>query len=350
VSPLVSFFDTATVPTAAMREAMRSAEVGDDVYGRDPTVNALQARAAELLGHEQALFVPTGTMANLAAIMAHAGRGDAVVVEADSHIARAETGGIASVAGCMPLPVSARRGVLDAKAVAGVLAPPDQHRPTPTLLCVENTHNRAGGTVTPPDVMAELRALCDRHGLRLHVDGARLLNAAAALDVEPAALAADADSVCFALSKALGAPAGSVLAGSAEFIDRARHVRKMLGGGMRQAGVLAAAALVALEDWRPRLTEDHQRAERLARRLAAIPGVVVDPDAVTTNIVLCGLDPTGAPAAEVADWLLVRGIACSTTSAYGLRFVVHHQIGDLEVGRLVEGLAEATALEPGMVR
>jgi threonine aldolase len=289
-------------------------------------------------------------MANLAAIMAHTNRGEAVLLEAHSHIARAETGGVATVAGCMPLDVRGRRGVLHPADVEARLAPPDQHRPVVRLLCVENTHNRAGGTVTPPEAMAGLRRLCDRWDLRLHVDGARLFNAAVALDLPPAALAADADSVCFALSKGLGAPVGSLLAGTAEFVAEARRIRKLLGGGMRQAGVLAAAGMVALDGWEHRLAEDHRRAVRLAQRLAGLPGVVVDPDEVETNIVLCELDPAGVPAADLADWLLVRGIACSTTSAHGLRFVVHGQIGDLEIERLGDGLAEgmAQAFERGL--
>jgi threonine aldolase len=348
VTPLVSFYDTATEPTEAMRDAMRAAEVGDDVYGRDPTVRALEQRGAELVGKERAVFMPSGTMANLAAIMAHTRRGEAVLLERESHVAGAEAGGVAIVAGCMPLEVPGRGGVLHPDDVEARLAPPDEHRPVPRLLCVENTHNRAGGTVTTPQAMRDLRRLCDRWDLRLHVDGARLCNAAVALDLPPAALAADADSVCVALSKGLGAPVGSLLAGTAEFVAAARRARKLLGGGMRQAGVLAAAALVALDGWEQRLAEDHRRAARLARRLAGVRGLVVDPDAVVTNIVMCELEPGLAPAAEIADWLLVRGVACSTTSERGLRFVVHGQIGDAEVERLGDALAEAPArLVPG---
>jgi threonine aldolase len=341
VTPLVSFFDTATEPTEAMREAMRTASVGDDVYGRDATVNELEARCAALLEKEAAVLMPTGTMANLAAILTHTGRGDAVVVEADSHIARAETGGVATVAGCMPLPVAGRLGVLQPDDVERALAPPDVHRPTPALLCVENTHNRAGGTVTSPAAMEELRGLCDRRGLRLHVDGARLLNAAVALEVAPSALASAADSICFALSKALGAPVGSLLLGSADFVRRARHMRKMLGGGMRQAGVLAAAGLVALDGWERRLAADHERAAELARRLAAVPGVEADPG--PTNIVLCDVSDTRIGASVLADRLLARQIACSVASPERLRFVVHHQIGEPEVAALESALREAVA-------
>jgi threonine aldolase len=338
---LVSFFDTATEPTEAMRDAMRSAAVGDDVYGRDPTVNELEGRAASLCGKEASVLMPTGTMANLAAILTHTRRGDAVVLEAQSHIARAETGGVAAVAGCMPLEVAASDGVLRGADVEPRLAPPDQHRPVTTLLCVENTHNRAGGTVTAPEVMAELRALCDEWELRLHVDGARLLNAAVALDLPPDALVETADSVCFALSKGLGAPVGSLLLGSGEFVAGARRMRKMLGGGMRQAGVLAAAGLVALDGWRTRLADDHRRAVALAERLARLPGVAVDPAAVTTNIVVCDVGETSMGSAELVDALLVRGVSCSATSADRLRFVVHGQIGDREIERLAQAMADA---------
>jgi threonine aldolase len=249
----VSFLDTSTEPTEAMRDAMRDARVGDDVYGRDPTVNELEERAAALLGKEACVLVPTGTMANLVALLALTSRGDAVVLEEQSHIACAEAGGVASVAGCMPLLVAGRHGVLRPEPVAGVLLPPDEHRPLPTLLCLENTHNRGGGTVTTPAETAALRALCDEHALRLHLDGARLFNAAVALEAEPAALAAGAHTVSFCLSKGLGAPVGSVLAGPAQTIALARRMRKLLGGGMRQAGVLAAAVVRVLQAQERRL-------------------------------------------------------------------------------------------------
>lgn len=337
---LVSFVDTATEPTEAMRDAMRDAVVGDDVYGHDPTVNELEARAAALLRLEAAVLVPSGTMANLAALLAHTSRGDGIVLEEQSHIARAEAGGVAAVAGCMPLTVAGRRGVLRAADVEPALLPPDEHRPLPTLLCVENTHNRGGGTVTPPEAMAELRGLCDARGLRLHVDGARLFNAATALRIEPFELAAGADSVSFCLSKGLGAPVGSLLCGTAELVARARRMRKLLGGGMRQAGILAAAGLVALEGWRERLTEDHRRARALAERLARIDGLEVEPEAVETNIVFCDVVHTGLDARSVAALLLDRGLFCTTSSANRLRFVLHHQIGDAEVERLAAALAE----------
>jgi threonine aldolase len=285
------------------------------------------------------VLVPSGTMANLAALLAHTSRGEAVLLEEQSHIARAEAGGVATVAGCMPLLVRGRRGVLGAEAVEAALPPPDEHRPQPALLCVENTHNRGGGSVTTPQAMAELRALCDRRGLLLHLDGARLFNAAVALDVTPAALAEGADSVAFCVSKGLGAPVGSLLAGSAEFVGRARRMRKMLGGTMRQAGVLAAAGLVALEDWRERLAEDHRRARALAERLAQLPGLRLEPEEVETNIVLCEVRD-GVDARALCQRLLERGLACSASSPSRFRLVLHHQIGDAEADSLVAALGE----------
>lgn len=336
---LVSFLDTSTEPTDAMRDAMRDASVGDDVYGRDPTVNELEARAAELLGKEAAVLVPTGTMANLAAILALTTRGDAVVLEDQSHIACAEAGGVAAVAGCMPIRVAGRRGVLEPADVEAVLLPDDEHRPRARLLCVENTHNRGGGTVTSPAGLAALRALCDERGVRVHLDGARLFNAAVALDVAPAALAAPALTVSFCLSKGLGAPVGSLVAGPAETIARTRRMRKLLGGGMRQAGVFAAAGLLALDGWRERLAGDHRHARTLASRLAALRGVQVDPEAVETNIVFCEVSDARGLQAR----LLERGLACSASSATRLRFVLHHQIGDDDLDRLVSELADLLA-------
>lgn len=340
MTAVVSFYDTATEPTEAMRAAMLAAPVGDDVYGRDPTVNELEERCAGMFGKEAAVFMPSGTMANLAAVMAHTCRGDAVVVEARSHLARAEAGGLAVIAGCMPVPVSTERGILRAVHVEPFLEPPDDHRAQVRLVCVENTHNRAGGTATSADVMQELRKLCDGWGVRIHVDGARILHAAVALDLAPAVLAAEADSVCFSLSKALGAPVGSVLLGSAGFVAAARRKRKLLGGGMRQAGVMAAAGIVALGDWRARLAEDHRRAAALADRLDAVPGVTTEPRPVPTNIVYCNIEGTGLSAPDVAERLLARDIFCGAASPRTLRFVTHGQIGDANVTSLVTALRE----------
>lgn len=340
-TPLISFYDTATLPTEEMFDAMRSAPLGDDGYGRDPTVNKLERLAAEELGMEAAVLMPSGTMSNLAAILVHTRPGDEVILEESSHIICAEHGGLAAVAGCMPRTVRGDRGVLGAGPIEAELGSRSSGGPPVTLLCVENTHNRGGGTVTAPDVMAELRELCDRFGMRLHVDGARLFHAAVALDLPLPELTAGADSVCVSLSKALSAPAGSLLCGSGEFVARARRMRRMLGGGMRQTGVLAAAGLVAMRGWRARLEQDHRAARGLAERLAPVPGLAVDPESVQTNIVLCRIEVPGLSSGRLSKRLLERGIACSAPNPAVLRFVVHHQIGPGEENQLIASLGSA---------
>lgn len=340
---VISFNDTATLPTRAMLDAIGAARLGDDVYGEDPAVNELEAAAAQLLGKEAAVLMPSATMANLAAVLSWTRPGDEVVVEAEAHLLYYERGGLSAVAGCVPLPVRGERGVLRAGEVERHLRKPDIHYPATSLLCVENTHNRAGGTVTPVEVMKELRGLCDSHQLSLHVDGARLFNASVALGLPPAELVADADSVSFALTKGLSAPVGAVLAGPAEFIARARRARKMLGGGMRQAGIIAAAGLVALRSGIDRLADDHDQARRLAGRLAALPGLRVSPDAVQTNFVMTDTTDWGVS----ADWLVAelhaRGIRASSLPPSTVRFVTHRHIGDGEVDLLVEALGEISS-------
>ena len=337
---MISFFDTATLPTPEMMAAIAAAPLGDDVYGEDPTVNELEATAATMLGKAAAVLLPSATMANLAAVMSWTRPGDEVVLEAGAHLLYYEAGGLSAVAGCVPLPVPGERGVLHADAVQRRLRHPDIHFPHTSLLCVENTHNRAGGTVTPVAVMKELRDLCDRHGLALHVDGARIFNAAAALGVPAAGLAADADSVSFALSKGLSAPVGALLTGTTEFIDRARRARKMLGGGMRQAGVIAAAGLVALRTGVERLSEDHERAGQIAARLAALPGLHVDPGSVETNMVLADTSGWGLSAEQTVAALAARGIKAAPRPPDTVRFVTHRQIADAEVNALVDALRE----------
>ena len=340
---LISFLDTATLPNEEMLDAMRGAELGDDVYGQDPTMPRLEAMTAELLGKEAAVFVPSGTMANVIALRVHCRSGDEVVTEAESHIVWAEAGGLAAIAGCMPLLVEGERGVLEAELVEAALRPNDQHHPRTRLVCVENTHNRAGGTVTGPESMAALRELCDERGLVLHVDGARLFNASVALGIPAADLARDADSVTIALSKGLGAPVGSVLAGSEEFVADARRARKLLGGAMRQVGGLAAAGIVALTDGLARLGEDHERAAEIAWCLDALPIVVVDPGAVETNILHVDATPMGIGGRELANGLMERGIHVSPRPTDSIRLVTHRGIGDAEVQRLIEALEEIAA-------
>jgi threonine aldolase len=280
--------DTFTLPTQAMLNAMVSAPLGDDVYGEDPTVRQLEQRSAELAGKAAACFMPSGTMANLASIMAHAARGSKILVGAESDIYLYEAGGASVCGGIVyePLPNQADGTIRLDDLAAGF--PADTNDPQfalPALICLENTQNRCGGAVLSLDYLGEVRRLADARRIAVHLDGARIFNAATALEVPVARIAEPADSVQFCLSKGLGAPAGSMAAGSAEFVARVRRIRKMLGGGMRQAGVLAAAGLVALDD-SGRLEEDHANAKRLARGLAGVPGIVVDPEAVQTNIVL----------------------------------------------------------------
>ncbi|HWG65091.1 MAG TPA: GntG family PLP-dependent aldolase [Streptosporangiaceae bacterium] len=337
---MISYYDTSTLPTQEMLDAIAAAPLGDDVYGEDPTVNELEAVAAGLMGKDSAVLMPSGTMANLAAVLSWTRPADEVVVEAEAHLLYYEAGGISGVAGCVPLGVPGERGVLRAEEVERHLRSPDLHYPVTRLLCVENTHNRAGGTVTPVAVMKELRELCDSRGLALHVDGARIFNASVALDIPVADLVADADSVSFALSKGLSAPVGALLAGSAEFVGRARRARKMLGGGMRQAGIIAAAGLVALRTGIGRLREDHEQARRLAAKLAGLPGLRVSPEAVQSNFVMVDAEQWGIGAERLVAELAARGIAAAALPPHTVRFVTHRLVGAQEADTLAAALRE----------
>lgn len=321
--------DTVTVPTPAMREAMARAEVGDDVYGEDPTVNRLEEAAAERMGKEAGLFCASGTMANQVAVMAHTRRGDEVILEEEAHIYYYEAGALAVLAGVQPRLVRGKRGLLDPDDVARSLRPPNIHYPPPALLCLENTHNRAGGTVMTPELTRALADVAHRHGLAVHLDGARIFNAAVYLGCQPRELAAPADSVMFCLSKGLGAPVGSVLCGSRPFIERARRYRKILGGGMRQAGVIAAAGLVALDTMVERLAEDHAHARLLAGLLAEEALFRVDLEWVQTNIVLCWLVKGDAFAYAVR--LAARGVKVNATGPDRIRLVTHKDVSRADV-------------------
>src|SRR6266853_885758 len=279
--------DTVTLPTPAMREAMYRAEVGDDVYHEDPSINRLQEMAAERLGKEASLFVPSGTMGNVAAILAHAGRGEAVIVGNQSHIYRYEVGGASTVGGSpMYVVPTEARGLLDLHQVEiGISDGSDEHSAPTALLCIENTHNRCGGAVLNVEQVEALVSLAHEHGVKVHMDGARIFNAATALGVQVSTLAQPVDSMMFCLSKGLSAPVGSILVGSREFIHKAHRMRKVLGGGMRQAGILAAAGIVALEQMVERLAEDHENCKRFAFGLADFPQIEVDVECVVTNIV-----------------------------------------------------------------
>jgi threonine aldolase len=336
--------DTVTLPTPAMRQAMAEAELGDDVYGEDPTVNRLEALAAARLGKEAALFVPSGTMANLICLLTHCGRGDEAIMGDVAHTFLFEAGGSAAVGGIHPHTVPNRPdGTLDLDDVEAAIRSENEHFPHTRLICLENTHNRCGGAVLPPAYMARVRALADRHGLAIHLDGARLFNAAVALGLAPTMVARDADSVSFCLSKGLSAPVGSLVCARADFVARARRQRKMLGGGMRQAGVLAAAGIVALETMVDRLAEDHAHARRLAEGLAALPGIVLDPDSVQTNIVILTLAPQAPAPAEFAAGLRARGVKLSPIGGRKLRAVTHYGIEAGDIDRALDAARQVLA-------
>ena len=285
--------DTVTVPTPAMRAAMANAEVGDDVYGEDPTVNRLEDLSAHMMGKEAGLFVPSGTMGNLTAVLTHCTRGDEAIMGHLGHTFLFEAGGVAALGGVMPHTIPNQPdGSLKLEDIQDAVRSEDVHFPPSRLVILENTHNRAGGTVLGVDYTAQVAEVAHRNGLKLHIDGARIFNAAAALGIEAEALVKDADSVTFCLSKALCAPVGSVLCGSGEFIHRARKLRKQLGGGMRQAGILAAAGVVALQEMVPQLPDDHRRARLLAQGLKSVSGLVVETDPPQTNMVFTRLDDT----------------------------------------------------------
>ncbi len=328
--------DTVTTPTEAMRRAMAAAEVGDDVYQEDPTVRRLEAMAAEKMGKEAGLFVPSGTMGNAVAVMTHTRRGDEVILEAESHIYYYEVAGIAVLSGALPRTVPGVRGAITPELLESALRGPNIHYPPTTLLCMENTHNRAGGAVIPLETMRATSDLAHRRGLAVHLDGARIFNAAIALGVPAAAIAATADSVMFCLSKGLGAPVGSVLTGTRAFIERARKNRKMLGGGMRQAGVIAAAGIVALETMVDRLQEDHENARYLAENLAEIPGLVVDPATVQTNMVMCDVVKPGLSAEELSRRLRERQVLVNANGPSRLRFVTHKDVSRADIARALE--------------
>jgi threonine aldolase len=319
--------DTLTRPTAAMRAAMAAAEVGDDVYGEDPTVARLEHMAAALSGKAAALFVASGTMANLVSQLSHCGRGDELILGDQSHVFYYEQGGCAAVGGIHPRTVPTQPdGTLDPAVVEAAVRGADIHFPVSRLLILENTHNRCNGTPLSVAYMQRAGALARRCGLKLHVDGARLFNAAVALGVPAAALAAPADSVAFCLSKGLAAPVGSLVCGSVAFIARARRMRKQIGGGMRQAGVLAAAGIVALEEMVARLAEDHQNARDLACALARTDGLRLDPDRVYTNIVFFDVVHPALTAAALAAKLDARGVRVLALGPRSLRAVTHYHI------------------------
>lgn len=322
--------DTVTRPTAGMRAAMAAAVVGDDVFGDDPTVLALQERVAALLGQEEALLVPSGTMANQVCLRTHTEPGDEVITEASSHLYLYEGGGYAALSGLSIRCVEGDRGKLAAPAVAAAIRPQGglSHFPRTRVVALEQTANRGGGTVYQPAEMAAVAAVALEHGLRVHLDGARLLNAAVALGVPAASMAAACDSVSICLSKGLGCPVGSLVAGSRAFIARAHRFRKMLGGGMRQAGILAAAGLYALDHHVERLADDHRRAQELASLLAPLPGLETDPGQVESNMVFVQVTAAGQDAAGAVAALEAEGVRMVAVGERTLRAVTHLDVDD----------------------
>jgi len=335
--------DTVTQPTPEMRRAMAEAEVGDDVFGEDPTINRLEAMAAERMGKQAAIFVPSGTMANLVALLTHCRRGDEMILGDLSHTFLYEAGGAAALGGIHPRPLAtAADGTLDLQAIEDAIRPDDVHFPITRLVCLENTHNRCGGAVLASEYLGQVGELVRRKGLKLHIDGARIFNAACALEVPAHVLAAPADSIAFCLSKALCAPVGSLLCGSKEFIAGARRIRKQLGGGMRQAGILAAAGIVALETMPDRLADDHRRARVLAQGLGALRGLEIETPEPASNMVYFRLAPS-APldAAGLRERLRAERVLIHEVGPRRVRLVLHYWIDDRALEAVLTAFARA---------
>ena len=335
--------DTVTRPTAEMRRAMADAEVGDDVYGEDPTVNRLELRAAEIFGKEAALFVPTGCMGNLISIKVWTHHGDEVICDELGHVNLYELASMSAIAGCMPRVAHGQDGLLTWKQIEAVIRPKIYYDSQTALICLENTHNMAGGIVYPT---TQIDDICDHAhavGLKVHLDGARVFNAAVALGESVAHITRKVDSVMFCLSKGLGAPVGSLIVGTRVFIEKGRIYRKMFGGGMRQAGVLAAAGLVALERSPKRLHIDHENARRLAEGVAEIRNLRIDAKKVRTNIVIFDCSKTGKTAAELCEALSLRGVWAQDTALYSVRFVTHCDLNREGIERALSVLQEVVA-------
>ena len=315
--------DTVTKPTPAMRKAMAEAEVGDDVFGEDPTVNTLQGKVANLLGKEASLFVPSGTMANQLSIKSHTQPGDEVILESSSHPYNFEGGAGAALSGIQFRCLQGVRGILEPAQIEEAIRPSDHHFPVTRLVCLENTHNRGGGSIFPIEKMAEIYRLSKTRGLLVHLDGARLWNASVATGIKPHEYTQWADSVSVCLSKALGAPIGSLVAGSKLFIDRVHRFRKMFGGGMRQAGIIAAAGIYALDNHLERLKEDHQNATHLAMGLKELKGVSIDPKHVETNIVIFDVAGTAMRGSQLAESMKKEGILIHAIGKTQIRLVTH---------------------------
>ncbi len=334
--------DTVTRPTEKMRRAMAEAEVGDDVLGDDPTVKRLEVLAAEIMAKEAGMYVPSGTMGNSVAVKAWTRELEEVIVEARSHIYNMESTHMTFISRVTPRPLTSRRGAMDPDEVEKNIRKPNVHLPRTSLICLENTHNNWSGAVLPLENIKAVRSVADRHGLKVHLDGARIFNASAASGVPVKNYARLADSVMFCLSKGLSAPVGSMLVGPQDFIDYGRRIRKALGGGMRQVGVLAAAGIVALTEMVDRLKEDHQRAKRLAAAVAGLPGIELEPGTIETNIIIFNFSHSRLAVAELLAELKNRGILALALTG-GVRLVTHKDIDDTDVDRAIDAFREILA-------
>ena len=334
--------DTVTKPTPEMRKAMADAEVGDDVFGEDPSINKLQEIAADEMGMQAGLFVASGTMGNLLAVLTHCNRGDEVILGNLCHTTLFEAGGISALGGVHPLTIPNQPdGTLLLSDIRNSIRGDDVHFPTTRLVMLENTHNRCGGVVLSPPYTKDVSALAHENKLLLHMDGARIFNAASANSVKACVLTEGVDSITFCLSKGLCAPVGSVLCGTTEFIRKARRIRKQLGGGMRQAGIIAAAGIIALQSMTNRLVEDHQRAKALAMGLSEVGGLALDSGSPFTNMIFCNLgDQISVDAAQVAGLFKKKGVLVGVTGQRRFRFVTHYWIDDTSVQKVIQAWKE----------
>jgi len=323
--------DTVTLPTEEMLEAIKQAELGDDVFREDPTVNKLEETAAKKMGKEAALLVASGTQANLVSMLTNTRPGDIAILEAESHIYWYEVGGLSTVAGVLPWPVRGNFGVLSAKNIESAIRPENIHYPDATVVCVENTHNRAGGTITTPSKMKEISKIAKHHNIKVYMDGARIFNAAVAMKKDAREFTQYADNLMFCLSKGLSCPIGSIVVGNQEFIEKARKMRKMLGGGMRQAGIIAAPGIIALEKMIPRLEEDHRNAKILAKGLSTIKGISVNLQHVQTNIVHFKITDSKAKAEVFTSKLKENGLLALPTDKNRIRMVTHRGIERIHI-------------------
>lgn len=337
--------DTVTLPTDEMLEAIRHAELGDDVYGEDPTVNRLEKVAAEKMGKEAALLVSSGTQANLISLMSNAKRGSLVILESESHIYWYEVGGISMIAGLLPWPLKSHTGAVDPVDVEAAIRPKNIHFPEPALICLEDTHNRHGGTIITPDQIKAINEIAIKHDLKLYLDGARIFNAAVALNVDVKELTRHVDNLMFCLSKGLCCPIGSLLVGTEDFVRRARKLRKVLGGGMRQAGIIAASGIVALESMVDRLKEDHLNAKRLAEGLAKLHGIHIDLSLVQTNMVFFSIRDLGLSTSYFIAKLKEKNILALALAENKIRMVTHRGIGKEQVDRSIAAIESLSIQE-----